>query len=182
VGGNDLFTPGAYRTVHAGQLDLLPLVENVPAALVSRTDVEPYTAGQFTDDIMRLSGGRSDTWGGDGVEWLKRTVGVPFTLSFNRQAYEVDRRQRFWGGMALSTRDGGRDLVAAHRVVLRHAAAETWFEAHARELIRKDGAAVGVVVEGGKAPQSSRCGRRTSYWQLRVECGTATAASRRQVE
>ncbi len=35
--------------------------------------------------------------------------------------------------------------------------------------------------EGGKETQSARCGRRTSCWQVRVEYGTAKAASRRQV-
>ena len=46
-----------WRTVDAGLLDLLPLVENIPTALVSRIDIEPYTAEQFADDIEHPSGG-----------------------------------------------------------------------------------------------------------------------------
>jgi succinate dehydrogenase/fumarate reductase flavoprotein subunit len=155
AGGNGFFTAGAHRTVHRGLSDLLPLVENVPPAIVARIDVEPYTAEQFTYDIMLLSGGRSDVGlvrtvvqgSRETLEWLKREVGVPFTLSFNRQAYEVDGRQKFWGGMALSTRDGGKGLIAAHRAALGRAGVETWFEVPARELICKNGAVVGVVVE-----------------------------------
>jgi succinate dehydrogenase/fumarate reductase flavoprotein subunit len=155
AGGNGFFTAGAHRTVHAGLSDLLPLVDNVPPSLVARIDVEPYTTEQFTDDIMRLSSGQSDARlvctvvqrSREAIEWLKRSVGVPFTLSFNRQAYEVDGRQKFWGGMALSTRDGGKGLIAAHRAALQRVCVETWFEVPARELICKDGAVVGVVVE-----------------------------------
>ncbi|KAI9462174.1 hypothetical protein F5148DRAFT_1213695 [Russula earlei] len=159
AGGNGFFTAGAHRTVHAGLADLLPLVENVPPAIASRIDVEPYTAEQFTNDIMRLSGGRSDARlvrtvveeSRDAIEWLRQTVGVPFTLSFNRQAYKVDGRHKFWGGMALSTRDGGKGLIATHRAALKRVGVETWFEAPATELIVQDGAIVGVVVErGGK--------------------------------
>jgi phytoene dehydrogenase-like protein len=49
--------------------------------------------------------------------------------------------------MALSTRDGGKGLIAAHRAALQRAGVETWFEAPVRELICKDGAVTGVVVE-----------------------------------
>jgi succinate dehydrogenase/fumarate reductase flavoprotein subunit len=155
AGANGFFTAGAHRTVHAGLADLLPLVDNVPPALVARTDIEPYTTEQFTDDIMRLSGGRSDARlvctivreSREAMGWLKRTVGVPFMLSFNRQAYKVDGRQKFWGGMALSTRDGGKGLIAAHRAALQRAGVVTWFEVPARELICKDSAVVGVIVE-----------------------------------
>jgi len=158
AGGNGFFTAGAHRTVHAGLADLLPLVENVPPELASRVNVEPYTAEQFTDDIARLSGGRSDAQlvravvegSRAAVEWLRWSVGVPFTLSFNRQAYEVDGRHMFWGGMALSARDGGKGLIAAHRATLQRVGVEMWFEAPARELICKDGGVVGVVVERDK--------------------------------
>ena len=34
-----------------------------------------------------------------------------FQLSFNRQAYEVGGRIKFWGGLALKTQDGGKGLV-----------------------------------------------------------------------
>ncbi|KAI0252168.1 FAD/NAD-P-binding domain-containing protein [Lactifluus subvellereus] len=158
AGGNGFFTAGAHRTVHAGLRDLLLLVvdsENVPPALAARADVEPYTAEQFADDIVRLSGGRSDAQlvravvagSREAVGWLKRTVGVPFVLAFNRQAYEVDGRQKFWGGMALCTREGGKGLIAAHQAALQRYGVETWFEAPACELICRGGTVVGVVVE-----------------------------------
>ncbi|KAL4888493.1 FAD binding domain-containing protein [Aspergillus ambiguus] len=48
------------------------------------------------------------------VKWLAAN-GVRFQLSFNRQAYEVGGRFKFWGGMALKTQDGGKGLIQDHR-------------------------------------------------------------------
>lgn len=155
AGGNGYFTAGAHRTVHNGLSDLLPIVTNVDPEQASKIDIEPYTHAQFTDDIMRLGQGRSDPDlvtalvdnSRDAVQWLADRVKVPFTLSFNRQAYLVNGRQKFWGGMALSTRDGGKGLIAAHREALTAAGVQTWFDTPAVELVLDDdGAISGVVV------------------------------------
>jgi hypothetical protein len=168
AGGNGYFTAGAHRTVHAGLADLLTLVEEVPPELVACIDVDPYSAEDFTDDIVRVSEGRSDVrlvrtvvdGSRAAIEWLRRTVGFQFLLSFERQAHEVDGRLRFWGGMALSTRDGGKSLIAAHRAALQRAGVETWFESPVRELICEDGAVIGVVVE--------RDGKRESVYAAAI--------------
>ena len=56
VGGNGYFTAGAFRTVHAGLADLLPLVSNVLADSehAAQIDVAPYTVDDFTCDVMHL--------------------------------------------------------------------------------------------------------------------------------
>lgn len=119
AGGNSYFTAGAFRTVHHGLSDILPLVNNADASTAARIDMEPYTAKHFHDDIERICVGRSDpelarTLVGDSnnaVKWLAKH-GVRFQLSFNRQAYEIEGRFKFWGGMCLKTQDGGKGLVA----------------------------------------------------------------------
>ncbi|GJE88500.1 FAD/NAD(P) binding domain-containing protein [Phanerochaete sordida] len=154
AGGNGYFTAGAHRTVHGGLADLLPIVRNVDPIQAQNTDVEPYTHEQFTSDIMRLGDGRSDAGlvkavvdnSRAAVQWLSERVDVPFTLAFNRQAYLVDGRQRFWGGMALAVQDGGKGLIAAHRKALKDTGIQTWFETPAIELVMEDGAVAGVVV------------------------------------
>lgn len=153
VGGNGYFTAGAHRTVHGGLDDILSIVRNVDPVQALYTDVEPYTHEQFTSDIMRLGDGRSDPElvkalvnnSRPAVQWLSDRVHVPFTLSFNRQAYLVNGRQKFWGGMALSTQDGGKGLIAAHRKALQDAGVQVWFDTPAVELILEDGAIAGVV-------------------------------------
>nr|VWO96159.1 Mannitol dehydrogenase [Ganoderma boninense] len=166
VGGNGYFTAGAHRTVHGGLDDLLPLVTNVAPDAAQSIDLAPYTADAFTHDIMRLGAGRSDPrivqavvdGSRDAVGWLRERVRVPFILPFHRQAYLVDGRQVFWGGLSLSVEDGGKGLIAAHRAALEAAGIETWFEAPATELV-VDGESksiAGLVVSRHGEPVSLR--------------------------
>ncbi|KAK7690311.1 hypothetical protein QCA50_006968 [Cerrena zonata] len=157
VGGNGYFTAGAYRTVHEGVHDLLPIVHNVPpdSDLASKIDIDPYTHDHFTGDIMRLGGGQPNRElvkalvddSRATVQWLADRVKMPFTLSFNRQAYLVDGRQKFWGGLALSVQDGGKGVIAAHQKALKEAGVEVWFDTPAVELKVEKGIVTGVVVK-----------------------------------
>ncbi|KAH0026433.1 FAD/NAD(P)-binding domain-containing protein, partial [Aureobasidium melanogenum] len=118
-GGNGYFTAGAYRTAHDGLSSLLPLVSNVPPELRDKIDLAPYTAEDLQHDLQRVTGGRSDKDLGavlvkdslDTVRWLKEHGNVDWWLSFRRQAYEVQGRWKFWGGLALTVKDGGKGLI-----------------------------------------------------------------------
>ncbi|KAG9777909.1 hypothetical protein ABEF95_011620 [Exophiala dermatitidis] len=155
AGGNSYFTAGAYRTVHGGEEDLLPLVNNVDEATAKRIDMEPYTKQDFADDMHRVCGGRADPRlakvliddSNSTIKWLK-DQGIRFQLSFNRQAYEVDGRLKFWGGLALKTQDGGKGLIADHQAnARRHGVAVYYSTAVERLLTNSDtGAVEGVVV------------------------------------
>lgn len=155
AGGNGYFTAGAHRAVHNGLHDLLPLVCNVDSDLASKIDIDPYTAEDFTNDIMRLGEGKPDrklvdTVVGESREiitWLSERMKMPFTFAFNRQAYLVDGRQKFWGGMALSVQNGGKGVIATHQKALKEAGVEMWFDAPALQLITENEAVVGVIVE-----------------------------------
>ena len=154
AGGNGFFTAGAHRTVHSGLADLLPLVRNVPPSVADTIDLAPYTAEEFAGDINRLGSGQADPalvkavveGSREAVGWLAERVKVPFTLAFNRQAYLVNGRQVFWGGLVLSVEDGGKGLIAAHRVALEKAGVEVWFDTAAEEVVLKDGSVAGLVV------------------------------------
>lgn len=121
VGGNTYFTAGAYRTVHGGLADLLPFVNNVDRELAEKIDLEPYTKADFTDDMRRVCMGRSDPKlsqtliedSNSAIKWLAGN-GIRFQLSFNRQAYKVHDRFKFWGGLHLKTQDGGKGLIEDH--------------------------------------------------------------------
>lgn len=145
AGGNGYFTAGAHRTAHEGLADLLPLLANAsPAAQLSRerlasVDVEPYTTEDFAADIDRLGGGRADPemvravveGSREALRWLAETARLPFVLSFNRQAYEVDGRMKFWGGMALSVEEGGKGLIKAWQTAVKAAGIETKYDTEA---------------------------------------------------
>ncbi|KAL1969132.1 hypothetical protein VTN77DRAFT_386 [Rasamsonia byssochlamydoides] len=155
AGGNSYFTAGAFRTVYAGLDDLLPLVNNVDDETASRIDMSPYTEQDFANDLDRITGGRADPSlarvlvqdSNSAVKWLAQN-GVRFQLSFNRQAYEVDGRIKFWGGMSLKTEDGGKGLIEDHRRAAQKLGVNVFFSTAARRLVLdpQTGAVTGVVV------------------------------------
>lgn len=167
AGGNSYFTAGAMRTVHGGLPDLLPIVNNVDPNKARLIDLEPYTVGDFTSDIQRVTGGRSHPDlskvlvrdSNDTIKWLSR-LGVRFQLSFNRQAYKVNDRFKFWGGMALMTEDGGKGLIRDLRRAAQSHGVRTFYGAAARQLVTdtSSGRVVGVVVEHGRRAQTIRAG------------------------
>ncbi|THH11003.1 hypothetical protein EW145_g941 [Phellinidium pouzarii] len=158
AGGNGFFTAGAHRTAHGGLFDLLTVVRNVSPAAAATIDLDAYTPEDFTRDIMRLSDNRSDAAlvhalvndSRDTVEWLALSVGVRFILSFNRQAYEVNGRQKFWGGLVLSVDNGGgKGLIADHQRALAKASIETWYESPAIHILTEGDSISGLVVRRG---------------------------------
>ena len=159
VGGNSYFTAGAFRAAHAGLTDLLPLVNNVDASTASRIDMSPYTTADFAQDLHRMTSGRTNPAlaqvlvndSNGAIKWLARN-GMPFQLSFNRQAYEVGGRIKFWGGMALKTKDGGKGLIAAYRRMASELGVDVHFSTAAKGLVTDpasgDIRAVNVVHQG----------------------------------
>lgn len=153
AGGNSYFTAGAFRTVHHGLQDLLPLVNNVDAATAERIDMQPYTVGDFSHDMERICDGRSNPElarilvgeSNEAVKWLARK-GVRFQLSFNRQAYEVDGRLKFWGGMALKTQDGGKGLIEDHRRIAKSLGVNVLFSTAAKKINTRAGRVRSVTV------------------------------------
>jgi succinate dehydrogenase/fumarate reductase flavoprotein subunit len=141
AGGNSHFTAGAFRTVHTGLPDILPLVNNVDSATASIIDLVPYSQDDFLSDLSRMTEGRHDFELGrtlvdesnDVVKWLARN-GVRFQLAFNRQAYKIDGRFKFWGGMCLKTEEGGEGLIKDHQRVAKRLGVAVFYETAATSL------------------------------------------------
>ncbi|KAI9733953.1 MAG: hypothetical protein M1834_002610 [Cirrosporium novae-zelandiae] len=165
-GGNTYFTAGAFRTTHCGIEDLLPLVNNVDEALVDRIDMKSYSREEFLGDLERVTGGRGDARLGEmmveesngTVRWLAGK-GVRFQLSFNRQAYEVDGRIRFWGGLALKTEDGGRGLIRDYLAAVKSHGVEIQYLTAAKSLVvdEKSGAITSLLVDHDGREELIRC-------------------------
>ena len=157
VGGNSYFTAGAYRTVHDGLSDVLNIIPNILPSFAATIDMEPYTHEEFTNDIMRLSDGQSDPElvkaliddSHDTILWLSKRVRIPFMLSFHRQAYLVDGRQKFWGGMVLAVEEGGKGLIAAYHRALKESRVEVWFNTEAIDLVLSNNRVSGLKVKKG---------------------------------
>ncbi|KAJ4172885.1 hypothetical protein NW754_003089 [Fusarium falciforme] len=114
VGGNSYFTAGAYRIAHAGLGDLLPIVNN--------KDLDKVCMGRSDPELVKTLVNESNS----AIKWLASN-GVRFQLSFNRQAYEVDGRIKFWGGLHIKTQGGGKGLIADYLAAAeRHSVQVSW--------------------------------------------------------
>jgi precorrin 3B synthase CobZ len=156
AGGNGYFTAGAYRTVHHGLPDILPLVSNVSPERDGKIDLPSYKAEDFRGDLDRVTGGRSDPVLGrylvgeslETVRWLKEVGGVEWWLSFRRQAYEVDGRWQFWGGLHLTVKDGGKGLIKNLTQAARGKGCVIEHEVAVKRLLTDNAGAIsGVEVE-----------------------------------
>ena len=154
AGGNTTFTAGAYRTAFAGLQDVLPLVENVTLDTASKIDMKPYLEQAFMDDLKRVTNHRCDpelatvlvNESNETTRWLAKN-GVRFQLSFNRQAYHIGGRFKFWGGMVLSVVDGGKGLTRQHQANAAKKGVEVRYKSPVvRLLIDESGAVIGVRV------------------------------------
>lgn len=118
-GGNSTYTAGAMRIVYDGVEDLKTIVDITDHDLKT-VDFGSYTSEQFFDDMGRVTGYRTDpdltellvTRSLDTVRWMKEK-GVRFQPSLGRQAYKVDGRFKFWGGLSVEVWGGGPGLVDA---------------------------------------------------------------------
>ncbi len=152
AGGNSYFTAGAMRTAHCGLDDLDGVIEGLDSDTRHNVDLDPYSAEDFLADLRRVTRGRTDDElaailveeSRETINWL-HGKGIRFELMFHRQAYEVDGRFRFWGGLALGVVGGGKGLIAQHLSRAIRDGVEIWFDATVTRLVRDDDGAVSAV-------------------------------------
>ncbi|CAI6093198.1 unnamed protein product [Clonostachys chloroleuca] len=165
AGGNTYFTAGAYRTVHGGLQDLLPLVNNVSQEQAGKIELAPYSEQDFMDDLNKVCMGRSDpalaeklvSESNEAIKWLHGN-GIRFQLSFNRQAYEVDGKIKFWGGLSLKTQDGGKGLIADHRAAAERHNVQVYWSTLMSEIKRNGDGSFTVTLQVDSVPQKLSVG------------------------
>ncbi len=151
-GGNSRFTAGLMRIVYNGAPDLRQLIE-LSDDEVARTDFGTYTEEQFFDDMARVTEYRCDPDLTEiliknsfpTVKWM-RQKGVRFTAAWGRQAFNINGRFKFWGGLTLECVGGGPGLVESETQLAKKNGIEIWYQARALELIADDDGVHGVVV------------------------------------
>jgi tricarballylate dehydrogenase len=155
-GGNSAFTGGAFRVVYHGFDDLARLIPDLSEHELANVDVGTYTAEQYYDDIGRLTEYRSDpdlteiliTQSFETALWL-RAQGVRFQLGLGRQAFRVDGKFKFWGGLACHIWGGGKELMKALHARAERAQIPTRYETPAVALLEGDDGVAGVRVRSG---------------------------------
>src|SRR5580692_5588970 len=117
-GGNSRFTAGAFRCVYDGVDDLRALMPDLTDGEAASADFGTYTEGQFFDDMGRITEYRTDPGlcellvmrSRPTMRWMQQR-GVRFMPIWGRQAYRIDGRFKFWGGLTVEAWGGGPGLV-----------------------------------------------------------------------
>src|SRR5947207_661878 len=152
-GGNSAFTGGAFRIVYHGFDDLAQLIPDISDHELANVDVGTYTAEQYYDDIGRLTEYRSDpdlteiliTRSFDTGVWM-REKGVRFQLGLGRQAFQIDGKFKFWGGLACHIWGGGKELMKALHTRAARDGIAVVYETPAIGLLQGDSGVEGVRV------------------------------------
>ena len=164
-GGNSHFTGGAFRFAFAGLDDLIAVLPSLAQENLANVDFGTYTEDQFFDDLFALTQYRSDPdlaeilvrGSLDTAKWVARQ-GVKLQPGLGRQAYEVDGKFKFWGGLALHIWGGGLELLKALYANVERRGIRILYETPATSLIRENGRVAGVVAEYRGAPVAIRAG------------------------
>src|SRR5437016_6010809 len=117
-GGNSRFTAGSIRVVYNGIDDIKTLVPDLTPAEIETTDFGTYTADQFFDDMARVTQHRADpdlvellvTRSFDTLVWM-RDKGIRFIPIYGRQAFKIEGKFKFWGGLTVEAVGGGPGLI-----------------------------------------------------------------------
>lgn len=152
-GGNSRFTAGAFRFAYDGVRDIQRLIPDLTSSEIASTDFGTYSEDQFFDDMGRLTDYRADA---DLVEilvrrsretlfWL-RDKGIRFVPIYGRQAFKVDGKFKFWGGLTVEAWGGGPGLIEALRAAAESEGIEIRYRSRAIALLTDDHGVCGARV------------------------------------
>ena len=153
AGGNSRYTAGAIRFAHEGPQDLTTVLD-LNQDEIDNADFGVYTSDQFYDDLFRLTQYRADpdkaemlvTKSLETVQWMK-SRGVKFQPSYGRQAFKVDGKYRFWGGLCVETWGGGEGLIELETKAAEENGIEILYETKGLSLLYDDEKVYGLRVK-----------------------------------
>lgn len=151
-GGNTAFTAGAMRFAYDGVAEIRDLCPELTDDDFAMTDFGRYSKTEFYDDLCRVTEYRADpeltdilvSRSFETMKWM-RSKGIRFAPIYGRQAFKVDGRFKFWGGLTLEAWGGGPGLVDALAKAAEDRGVEIVYEACATDLLQDEsGVVVGV--------------------------------------
>ena len=153
AGGNSRYTAGALRFAHNGMQDILTLVELTDEEK-EKNDFGTYTTDQFYDDMFRVTQYRTDpelcetlvTKSLETTQWM-HSKGIRFMPMYKRQAFEVDGKMVFWGGLALEFWGGGHGIWEMESKIVGDLGIPIKFEHRAVGLLYDEEKVYGVKVK-----------------------------------
>jgi tricarballylate dehydrogenase len=163
-GGNSTYTAGAMRYAFNGVEDVLSLVPDINEDTLAKTDFGTYTEEQFFDDMFRVTQFRTDPdlcellvkRSLSTLQWMRKQ-GVRFQTSHGRQAYNVNGRFQFWGGLSVEVWGGGPGLVDMLLASAEKKGIKIVYETAAVSLLRDNDGIHGVRVRANGREHDLRC-------------------------
>ncbi|MPZ98894.1 MAG: FAD-dependent oxidoreductase [Dehalococcoidia bacterium] len=116
-GGNTFFSGGGFRFPYRGIEDIRTVIPDLSDDEIAGIDVGAYTEADMRSDLVRVTEGLAEPALVDQlvgtafptVQWM-RDLGLRWVLMYGRQAYKVEGKLRFWGGMITEAVGGGSGL------------------------------------------------------------------------
>jgi len=155
-GGNTFFTAGGYRLAFSSLEQIRALIPDLSDAEWESIELDPYPEEEYFDDMMQVTEDLADPEltmllareSFPTMMWL-REKGVRCILMFGRQAYKVNNKFRFWGGLYVEAVGGGTGIVEAQVTRAAKDGIEIRYDAKAtRLLLDRAGAISGIEVKG----------------------------------
>src|SRR5260221_12639240 len=154
AGGNSRFTAGAFRCVYDGVDDLRTLMPDLTDEEVAKSDFGTYTEDKFFDDMGRVTEYRTDpdlceilvARSKSTMQWMQ-SKGVRFAPIWGRQAYKIDGKFKFWGGLTVEAWGGGSGLVAPLSEIALRNQVTIAYDARVTSLIAADDGVTGLRVQ-----------------------------------
>ena len=153
-GGNSAFSSGAFRFVFNGVEDILKVVPDLPAEEIAITDFGTYTKEQFFDDMNRVTQKRADSnlverlinGSLETMVWL-RSKKIRFVPFYGREAFKINGKFNFWGGLAIEAEGGGAKLIDTLHNVAKRENIKFLYDAHVTTLLADDDGVYGVELK-----------------------------------
>lgn len=153
-GGNSTFTAGAIRFAYKGVEDLLKVMPDLTEEEIQNTDFGVYNEEQFYEDLCRVTQYRTDpeladvlvSKSLDTMIWM-RSKKIRFAPIYGRQAFKIDGKFKFWGGLTVEAVGGGPGLVDAEHEAAEREGIQVIYDARAFEIIHDDHGVHGVRVK-----------------------------------
>ncbi len=163
AGGNSRFTAGVIRFAYTGLDELREIAPDLSEREIATTEFGAYDEDAFFDDMARVTRYRADP---DLTELLVRrsretmlwlgASGVRFEPLYGRQAFKVDGRFHFWGGVALGVSGGGPGLIDALSATAAARGVPIRYGARALSLLHDGHRVLGLRVKMGAAVEEMR--------------------------
>lgn len=160
-GGNTSYTHGSIRFSYNNGEEIRALVPDLSDEEFQMTDFGSYTEEQYYEDLCIMTNYKTDPVLADllasksyeTMKWLT-THKVKFIPIYGRQAFKIDGKFTFWGGMVLEAVGGGHGLVDVLHQESKNLGIKILYETMAVKLLADDDGIYGVVIkEKGRTKQ-----------------------------